>query len=164
MKPGYFIWRLINHFLSLLMMTLVLLIFVVVVLRWFGLTLFWYEEISKLLFVWIIFIGSIEVFRKNKHIASSILFDRFSNKTKRIIDVIDNYLIFILLVVLVVASAKLFLLQFETKTSALMMSYSVFSISALISFSAMLVILVERFITSFIKKRKQLAGKEKFII
>ena len=144
------------------MIALVLLIFVVVVLRWFGSTLFWYEEISKLLFVWIIFIGSIVVFQKNKHISSSIVFDRFPKKLKRIVEVVDHYLIAIILVVLIVASSKLFLLQFKTKTSALMIPYSVFSLSALISFSAMFIVLAKRFITFCIKKRKKLTRTEDF--
>ena len=151
MKVGIFFNRLIYYFLSILIICLVLLVFVNVVFRWFGISVFWSEEITKLLFIWITFIGAIVVFQKNKHIVSEIFFEHFQKKVKWIVEIIDIFLIAMILVVLIIASIKLVLLQMKTITPALMIPYSVFSLPALISFFAMFITLVKRFHSRLIK-------------
>jgi len=154
-KTNVFFDYFLYYFLSILMIALVLIIFISVILRWFGLNIFWAEEVLKLLFVWIVYIGTIAVYKKNRLIAVEVIFNLLSVKAKRIVEMMDICLTTILLALLIIASAKLVILQLKTITTALMISYSVFTISALISFSVIFVLKVKHFFSHFIQKNNQ---------
>lgn len=154
MKADVFFDRLLYYFLSILMIALVLLIFISVVLRWFSLNIFWSEEVSMLLFIWIIYIGTIVVYKKNRLIVVEVVFKRLTNKAKRIVEVIDIFLITVLLVVLIITSIKLVFIQLKTITPALMIPYSVFTLPALICFSAIFILQVKRIFSQFIQRKQ----------
>ncbi len=136
--------RLSYYLLSTLLLLLVLLLFISIVLRLFALPIFWSEEVVTLLFVWVVYLGAMVVYHKNRHVAVEVVYQAVSPMARRIIDLIGLVLTTGLFVIMTISSVKLFLVQMNTMTPALLMPYSVFSLAALISFSVMLVLALRR--------------------
>lgn len=135
-----FIERLSYYLLSSLLLLLVLLLFLSIVLRLFALPIFWAEEVVTLLFVWVVYLGAMMVYQKNRHVAVEIIYDAVSPGARRIFDSIGLMLTMVLFVLMTIASLKLFFVQMKTMTPALLIPYSVFSLAAVICFVGMLVL------------------------
>ena len=92
-------WVQLGENLTFLMFSImVVIVFVNVIGRFFfqaGITES--EELSKILFVWITFIGIVLCFREGKHIAVDILLLMLPEKTRRIFDIISNILTTVIL-------------------------------------------------------------------
>ena len=154
LKLKVFFNRLLYYFLSILMIALVLLIFVNVILRWFGSNIFWSEEVSTLLFVWIIYIGTIAAYKKNRLIAVEIVYNKLKGKAKNILSIINILLTALLLIVLIVSSVKLVLVQLKTISMSLMIPYSVFTLPAMICFSVIFILKGKYVLSKVMKKDK----------
>nr|WP_251041058.1 MULTISPECIES: TRAP transporter small permease subunit [unclassified Halomonas] len=83
-----------EEFVSRLLLSIVvLLVFFTAVGRWAGLPVAWSVNIAQLLFVWIIFLGSNQALRNNKHIGVDI----FSNLLPRRLQVLNEIFVLILM-------------------------------------------------------------------
>ena len=87
-----------------------------------------------------------------------ILYGRCPPLTKNILKTIGQVLVLFLLVILVLQSGKLVRIQFHTMTTNLMLPYSLFSISMLLSVLLMLTYTVLSFIQGIrdLKEKKSL--------
>ena len=149
--------RFLYYFLALLLTALVFLLFINILFRFvFHLPIDWTEEISMLLFTWIVFLGAAVIQKKNGHVRIQILYDRCSPKVRLFLKSIGDVFVLFLLVILIIESEKLVRYQFHTLTTSLMLPYSIFSFSMLISVLLMLAYTVLSFIISI----QEMAGKK----
>lgn len=83
--------RLVEWLMALALAIMVVLVFGNVVLRYaFGSGLAWAEEVARLMFVWLIFLGAILALRHHAHIGVEMLQQRLSPKTRRACAVVSH--------------------------------------------------------------------------
>lgn len=130
----------IKYVLVILFSAMVLIIFGNVFLRFvFLYPLHWSEELSTLLFVWIVFIGAAALQRNEKNIAVELIYSRVSPRAQTIMDLIGRALIIIALIVLVLASIDLVRVQSRAITDNLGWPASVYGTAVLVGSILMLV-------------------------
>src|SRR5512136_2038229 len=87
--------EIVDWFAALAVVVMTLLVFFQVANRYMiGWIVPWTEEVSRILFIWITFVGAYIALKTNSHIAVITLFDRFSPKNR---ERISNILIFLVL-------------------------------------------------------------------
>ena len=74
-----------------------------IISRTAGWTVMWQEEVSRYLFVWIIYMGCARAVKERKHIRVDVILMYLNRKGKLIFDLIGNVLIFILAVIVIYA-------------------------------------------------------------
>lgn len=87
---------------SLILMLVVLLtmVFLEVVLRYLSLPLFWTEEITRYLFIWIIMIGSIVGIEKKLHFNVEFIVKYLPNGLQKVIAVFSNLVVIVFLLIM----------------------------------------------------------------
>jgi TRAP-type transport system small permease protein len=142
---------------------MVLLVFGNVVLRYgfnSGLTLS--EELSRWLFVWMIFLGAIVALNDGGHLATDTVVSRLSPRSQRICSSL-SYLLMLFVCGLVLQGAWKQMLINLSATSAVMQVSLAFFYAAGVVFSAFsLLILLWRFWLSFARPGSDLASKPNY--
>ena len=93
--PGWWLDRVVEWGVIVAFLGFVALSFTQVVLRYgFGRPLTWSEEISRYLFVWVVFVGAAVAARRNGHIALDFLVNRLPAAPRRGLAVIMAVLCF----------------------------------------------------------------------
>ena len=102
---GPLLKRLAEHFMVLALAGMVVAVFVNVVLRYvFSTSIVSYEEISRLLFVWLVAVGAIVAAFEAKHLGFDMLTSRLSGTPARLLFWVSRLLIGLCLVLLVIGS------------------------------------------------------------
>ena len=95
-----FLLRLEEACLIVMMGLLLALVFAEVVLRYLHFPLFWTEELTRYLFIWIIMIGSIVAVDKKIHFNVEFIVKFFPRPFRKLLSLVENALIILFLVVL----------------------------------------------------------------
>ena len=74
-----------QYFIGILLLVIALLLFVNVVLRFFGSSIVWSEELARYAIVWLTFIGSSVCIYKGAHIGVDAIMNLLSDKGKKIL-------------------------------------------------------------------------------
>lgn len=92
--------RCTDAFLALLIIGMTLVVSISVFYRYvLNHPLSWSEEITRLMIVWLSFVGAYMAMRENKHIGFDLLVSKFSPKAKALVSLIGNLLILVFLLV-----------------------------------------------------------------
>ena len=101
--PAWWFDRTIEGVVVCAFITFVILSFVQVVLRYgFGRPLTWAEEVSRYLFVWVVFVGAGIAARYKAHIALDFLVSRFTPRVQRRVAMLVGALSFVMLLLVFV--------------------------------------------------------------
>jgi TRAP-type C4-dicarboxylate transport system permease small subunit len=96
-----------------------ILVFGNVVLRYlFNSGITWSEEMSRFLFVWLIFLGAIGALKDNEHLGVDMLIKRLSPLLKKIVFVLTNGLVLYVLWLVMDGSWKMTLINLDSKAPA----------------------------------------------
>lgn len=132
--------RSIYYLVGLLLVALVVILFSNIVLRFFfHLPLPWVEEVSVLIFLWVVFIGAAAVQKKGGHVAIVSAYNQCPPFVQKVLDALGLVFTTIILGILTVASLKMVRVQCNSMTPALMIPYSVFGVAVVISSLHMLI-------------------------
>ena len=102
-KP--FLKRMAEHFMVLALAGMVIAVFVNVVLRYvFATSIVSYEEVSRLLFVWLVAVGAIVTAFEGKHLGFDMVTSRLKGGTKKGLVWLSQLLIAICMVLLLIGS------------------------------------------------------------
>ena len=115
----------LSYIIALFLALMAIFVFGNVILRYFfhsGWT--WAEEMSRILFIWLIFLGSILAFKDNEHLGVDTLVVRLSAKGRRILYVINCVVILATLAMTLHGSWYLTLLNVDQSTPALGIPYA----------------------------------------
>ncbi|WP_226654895.1 TRAP transporter small permease [Pseudalkalibacillus hwajinpoensis] len=112
-----------NHILSIgisfCLIGMAVLVFGNVVLRYgFNSGITWSEEMSRFLFVWLVFLGAIAAFKDNMHLGVDLVINLLPEKVKKVVFVIGNALVLYVLWLLLNGSWKMTLLNMESLAPA----------------------------------------------
>lgn len=125
--------KLMNYIIAVALSLMAIFVFGNVVLRYFfnsGLT--WAEEVSRFLFIWLIFLGSILALKDNEHLGVDTLVRKLSLKGKKILFVVNNVLILVTLLLVLEGSWKLTLLNLDQSSPAIGLPYAYVYISGVV--------------------------------
>lgn len=133
--------KLINYLIAAALSLMAIFVFGNVILRYFfnsGLT--WAEEVSRFLFIWLIFLGAILALRDNEHLGVDTLVRKLSLKGKKILFVINNAIILITLFLVLDGSWKLTMLNVDQSSPAIGLPYAYVYVSGAVMSIGMIAI------------------------
>jgi TRAP-type C4-dicarboxylate transport system permease small subunit len=73
---------------------------------WIGYSIPWITEVSVILFSWLIFIGAGVITRTNSHISLDVLIERFPQKIRQILKIVNVFLMLIVAFVMIYFGGK----------------------------------------------------------
>jgi len=121
------------------LIALVAITFAGVIMRYiFSQPFIWLEEMQIALFLWVAFLGSSAAFRKKGHVEINMIFERFSNRTQKILLVILYVVVSFCLFYLSAKSADMVSMFIRTKKITSVLSipsaliYGVIPVSSLL--------------------------------
>jgi TRAP-type C4-dicarboxylate transport system permease small subunit len=124
-KLGNSIVAVLNYTIAALLALMAIFVFGNVIMRYFfnsGLT--WAEEVSRFLFIWLIFLGSIIAFKDNEHLGVDTLVNKLSPKGKRVLYVVNCLIILATLALTLDGSWRLTLLNVDQSSPAIGLPYA----------------------------------------
>ena len=87
--------------------TMVVLVFLNAVLRYgFNSSIPESEELSRYLFVWVVFLGAILAFKDGQHISIELLVKRLTGRTRLVMDVVRDIFILFAFAIMIVGGVK----------------------------------------------------------
>ncbi len=133
----------LNFFIAAAISLMTIFVFGNVVLRYvFNSGITWSEELSRFLFIWMIFLGSILGLKDNEHLGVDMLVKKLSAKGRKLLYVISNLLIMVTLVLLFDGSWKLTMINLDQTAPATGMPYFfIYGIGLVTSVGMMIIVL-----------------------
>jgi TRAP-type C4-dicarboxylate transport system permease small subunit len=133
----------LNGLIAFTLTAMAVLVFGNVVLRYvFNSGITWSEEMSRFLFVWMVFLGSIAALKENMHLGVDIVTNLLSRRWKKIFFIISNSLVLYVLWLVLDGSWKMTVLNMVSKAPATGMPLGyVYGIGVVMSIAMGLIIL-----------------------
>lgn len=147
------IWNHLEEFLGTICLLLIIsFVFLNVIFRYlFNFTVGWFEEVSTILFIWLVIFGISLAVREKLHPTIDMIFHLFSSKIKPFISKFIAILTMILLIFLILGGLSFALNMGPQKMmNTINLEYTFVYISLPIGFGLMLI----RYIVSFISELK----------
>jgi TRAP-type transport system small permease protein len=111
--------KVLNGAIALSLASMAILVFGNVVLRYaFNSGITWSEEMSRFLFVWMVFLGAIGALKDNMHLGVDVVVNALPVKLKKAAFVISNLLVLYVLWLLLVGSWKMTVLNMNSSAPA----------------------------------------------
>jgi len=146
-RAGRWLEGLLNLLIALSLAGMSVLVFLNVVLRYFfdsGIT--WSEEMSRFLFVWMVFLGAIAALKERMHLAVDIVINRLSPGLKKFFAVISHSLVLYVLWLVLDGSWKMTWLNMASKAPATGISLGfVYGIGVVASLSMAVIVILRLF-------------------
>lgn len=119
--------------------SLIVLVFLAAVLRFFGLDMSWSTDMAQLVFAWVCFIGADLAMRQDRHMGVNMLVDRFSLKTQNGVLLFNNVFIIGFLILVAVYGTNLCIVNYQRTFNTLPISYSYATASAPVGCALMII-------------------------
>ena len=123
---GRFLNITLHHLMAFSILLMGCLVFTNVILRYFfssGIP--WAEELSRFLFIWMIFLGAIGALKDNQHLGVDLLIKRLSIPLKKVTYLLSQLIMLSIMVVLFIGSWKLTIINATSKAPATGFSLSI---------------------------------------
>ncbi len=118
-----------------------------------GKSFYWSQELIIILLLWEVFMGAAYIFNTSNLTSVDVLYERFSERCKKVLDVIGNIVIITVSMIVLYFGWDYMLKQVSLKTTALHITQSIYTIPMLISAASMTIEVIRRFIESILKKQ-----------
>jgi TRAP-type transport system small permease protein len=118
-KAVYLINKFLEYTILALLVFVSILVFLQVVLRLFSYSLIWAEELSRFLFVWLIFLTTALAIYKKAHLRMDFVSERLQGKTQRFLELLTSLAVVFLFTVIGYYSIPVFTI-WARKTSPIM--------------------------------------------
>jgi TRAP-type C4-dicarboxylate transport system permease small subunit len=111
--------KVLNAMMAFCLSLMGIFIFANVVLRYlFNSGLTWAEELSRFLFVWLVFLGAIGAMKDNSHLGFTSLVQKLPNTLKKIVFVISNVIVLFCIWVVFQGSVEMTMMTTQTLSPA----------------------------------------------
>ncbi|WP_104398533.1 TRAP transporter small permease [Vibrio penaeicida] len=136
------------------LVAMVTLVFANVVLRYvFDSGLAWSEEVSRITFVWLVFLGIVIAYQENEHLAVDILASRLKGRAAKVVGFIRILVSVLILLACAIGGVKLMVLTQNQGLPSTGLPTSIIYLAGVISCVACSLILV------FVRKRNNQEGE-----
>lgn len=142
-SEGTLVTRGINLAIAGALALMAIFVFVNVIMRYFfhsGLT--WAEEVSRFLFIWLIFLGSIVAFKANEHLGIDALARRLSPRGRRMLFVVNSLIILATLALTLHGAWMLTVLNLDQSSPAINLPYAYVYASGIVGIAGMALIVL----------------------
>lgn len=137
--------NLFNYLMAILLALMGIFVFTNVFLRYFfNSGLIWAEELSRYLFVWLVFLGAIGALKDNNHLGFTSLVQKLPKKLKTVCFLVSNGLILGCLIVLLDGSASMTMMTVDTLSPVLEIPMAAMYGVGIITSASMIVIVCYR--------------------
>lgn len=106
----------------------------------------WTEELTRFLFIWIIYLGCVLVSKKDEHIRIDFFLLRLPMRIRFIITLLTNILLVLFFLVVIIAGINMIIVNYKVKTTALRVSWMYFYLGITSSFFLMLIYKFDHFV------------------
>jgi TRAP-type transport system small permease protein len=135
--------RLVEYLMALALFIMVVLVFGNVVLRYgFGSGIAWAEEIARLMFVWLIFLGAILALRQHAHLGVEMLVARLPAAGRRWMAVLSHLLVLYALALFLYGSWTQTLIGLDTFSTVLRYPTALMASAGLLCAGSMMLIVL----------------------
>jgi TRAP-type C4-dicarboxylate transport system permease small subunit len=94
--------KILSWIVAVLLVGMSLVVFTNVILRYFfGMTIGWYEELSRFLLIWIVFLGAVIAFFKGDHLSLDIVLKIIKPKARRVVSAVADLLVVAALLIMI---------------------------------------------------------------
>ena len=108
----------------------------------------WSEEISRLLLVWLSFIGAAAALKRDEHVRFTYLIDKLPPKLQKVIKVLNDGIVVVFFAVVVFYSIKITVSSWETPiVTVSWMNWSFFYAAVPTGFLVMIFLVVKRYVS-----------------
>lgn len=115
----------LNGVIATLLALMAIFVFSNVIMRYFfSASLTWAEEVSRFLFIWLIFLGAIVAFKDNAHLGVDTLVNRLTPKGKKVLYVVNCFVILATMGLTLDGSWRLTLLNVDQSSPAIGLPYA----------------------------------------
>lgn len=138
--------QVIDWSVSLLVVAMVVVVFIQVISRYvFNSPLYWSEEVARILFIWIAFLGAFLGLKSKAHVSVSSFVSLFAPRVQTVVFAVGSFLIFFYLLYLIQVGMGVAKVTSGTVTPALQIPYNFIHIIVPISAGLMVVHLLGQF-------------------
>lgn len=109
---------------ALLLATIVLLVFVAAIMRFFDDPLIWSVDMAQLLFIWLCFLGATRAMRQKGHIGIDLLVRRLGFRYRLVVETAVSVIVLVFLGILTVEGYKLTILNHQRQFGDSGLSYA----------------------------------------
>lgn len=155
MKSMQFIKKVTDGLVVTFFVSLILLVFAQVIFRFvFHNSQPWIDEVSRFLFIWIIYLGGTITIRKGINITFDLLIDSLTSKTWMVVFTIVNIICISFLLLIVVLGFNISFINRIQASSLLGLNMGIVTLAIPIGGILMIVSQIEYYLTT-LKKRKE---------
>ena len=152
--------KIIEKLISILFISMCMLVFLQVVLRYFfNSPIFWIEDYSLSVFTWVSFVGAALALRKSRHARITVLIDKFPKAVRTKVEIGGQILVAVISCMIFIQSLKYNNLA-KTFTLAAMKIPKSFVSSAITFGSVMMFIFSIEAIVDIIRKKNRETGSD----
>jgi len=125
--------------ITLLLLTVLLLVVGAQILTRYVLnySLFWSEELARYLFIYLVFIGSAIVMRRNGHIQVSVFVERLPSGVRRGLAIVSDLLLLSFTVIVLIHGVRLAAMVWTVPTAAMLIPWTLVYLGIVLGMAAM---------------------------
>jgi TRAP-type C4-dicarboxylate transport system permease small subunit len=138
---------------QILLSFIVLLVFLAAASRFSGYPINWSVDIAQALFVWVIFIGANQAWRKSRHIGIDMLFNLLSPGLQKTLSVIIYTLISVFLITIIINGVYITVVNSGRILNDIPISYSFVTLAVPAGALLMLITTIEKITRLFPRKQ-----------
>lgn len=127
----------------------VVLVFIAALTRYLGTPINWSVDIAQGIFVWVIYLGANQAWRKNRHIGIDMLFNRFHPKVRKILTILIYGIILVFLGAIIVNGIHIAIVNAGRIMNDIPISYSFVTVAVPVGSFLMLLTTIEKLIALF---------------
>lgn len=127
----------------------VVLVFIAALTRYLGTPINWSVDIAQGIFVWVIYLGANQAWRKNRHIGIDMLFYRFHPSVQKILTLLIYGIILVFLSMIIVNGIHIAIVNAGRIMNDIPISYSFVTIAVPAGSFLMLLTTVEKLVALF---------------
>lgn len=160
-KLNLLIMKVVELVMVVIMTVLVIIVFYSVLSRMLlNASIAWAEELTRILFIWLVFMGAVHVLHSKGHLGLTIVIDRVSPKKKLFFEVIGWILIIVVTYAMINGGIRIVEVVRSSRTPALGLPGSLKYEAVLVAGFLMILTSLEHLITALIIFVASLRGKK----
>ncbi|MCX7788733.1 MAG: TRAP transporter small permease [Spirochaetes bacterium] len=132
----------------------VVLVFIAALTRYLGTPINWSVDIAQGIFVWVIYLGANQAWRKNRHIGIDMLFNRFHPQVQNWLTILIYGIILVFLAMIIVNGIHIAIVNVGRIMNDIPISYSFVTIAVPMGSFLMFLTTVEKLISLLRTKSK----------
>jgi TRAP-type C4-dicarboxylate transport system permease small subunit len=145
--------RVLDGITILLLIVLLLVVGAQILTRYvLNYSLFWSEELARYLFIYLVFIGSAIVLRRNGHIQVSVFVERLPFGVRRGLAIVSDLLLLSFTVIVLIHGVRLAAMVWTVPTAAMLIPWTLVYLGIVLGMAAMVLAVLGSLLSQFLDR------------